>query len=415
MEMDRFTNRDISFLATGAFGVPIPWALHDTSKGELFTQEVRLQSRGEGALQWTLGAFYMDEKTDLNQFVPDYSCPACLPMVLLGQDFAFDVPLQTFSKEKQKAVFADASYKFASLWTVGLGARYLEDELTDISPGFDGLLGGGPTPAGDPTKGSVNELNPSAYVRFEPSDGLTLYAQAGRGFRSGVVNGPQPDQCADDAAAVGLGPVTDPDTLWNYELGLKGQFASGRLAINTAIYKEDWKGVQLSLGLDCGFSGAVNGGDATGKGAELELVAQPTGAWRFNLSYSYNKVEWDNVEPGTGFVAGERLPDSPEKNASAGAQYSFDLGAVWKGFARADYTYVGNVHMNFPTGDVVQPSFDTLNLRLGFKRDQLDLELFGRNVQDERAVLVTVNPTFGGDQILIRPREYGVELRYSFR
>jgi iron complex outermembrane recepter protein len=413
-EMDRFLNRDITFLATGAFGVPIPWALHDTSLGKLFTQELRLQSRGEGALQWTIGAFYMEEETDLSQFVPDYSCPTCLPLVAFGQDFAFDVPLQTFSEEEQRSLFAEASYAFTPQWTVGAGVRYLEADITDIAPAADGLINGGANPQGEPNEGTVDETNPSAYIRYDPTEGMMLYLQAGRGFRSGVVNGALPDECADQAAAAGLGSVTGPDTLWNYEVGFKSQLAGGRLGLNAAVYVQDWKDVQLALGLDCGFSGVVNGGDAGGEGVEVELVAQPNDAWRFNLSASYNKLEFDSVQAGTGFETGERLPDSPEKNASAGVQFNFGLGEAWDGFARADYAYVSDVAIDFPTGDVIQDAFDTVNLRLGFHREQLAVELFGRNVADERGVIATDNPAFGGGQILIRPREYGVELRYSF-
>ena len=51
----------------------------------------------------------------------------------------------------------------------------------------------------------------------------------------------------------------------------------------------------------------------------------------------------ENVVAGTDFQDGERLPDAPENNASFGAQYNFNLGAVWTGFARADYIHVGNV------------------------------------------------------------------------
>jgi iron complex outermembrane receptor protein len=415
MEMDRFTNQDITFLAQDAFGAPIPWSLRDTSLGKLFTQEVRLQSRGDDALQWTIGAFYLEEEADVSQFVPDYSCPTCLPTALFGQDFAFDVPTQTFSEEEQRSIFGEVSYAFLPQWTVGLGARYLESDITGIDPGSDGLLSGGRVPPSDPNSGSVDEVNPSGYLRFEPSDDLTLYLQAGRGFRSGVVNSVLPDQCQQDAADAGLGPITDPDTLWNYEFGVKSQLADRRVAINAAIYRQDWKDVQVGVLLECGFSGIVNGGDVTGEGVEVELVAQPTDAWRFNLAASYNNTEFDTVQEGTGFVEGQRLPDAPEKNGSAGVQYSFSLGEAWTGFARADYTYVGDVLVNFSDEIVTQESFDTINLRLGFSRDTLALELFGRNVTDERGVVATQEPDFGGHQHLTRPREYGVELRYSFR
>jgi iron complex outermembrane recepter protein len=414
VEMNRFFDQDITFLAALSFGgAPVPWGLNDKSWGKLFTQELRLQSRGETPLQWLMGVFYLKQDADLSQFVPDYSCPACLPQLVTGDDFALDFRRQRFSEQRQQSVFGDISYALTSQWTVGAGARYLEEDLTSIDGVSTGLLA--PPPGDAPREGSVYELNPSAYVRFKPVESMTFYAQAGRGFRSGIVNSELPDFCQAELQAVGGKPLTDPDTLNNYEVGLKSRLAGGRLGLNTALFKQKWKGVQLGVVFDCGFSTIINGGDVTGDGIELELDAQPIESWRFNLALSYVKNEFDTVAAGSGFSPGERLPDAPEKNASVGAQYDFPLGSAWAGFARADYLYVGDVRVKDPLGDITQDSFTVANLRVGFQKDNLALELFGRNLGDERAVMSTSPRSFGGNQVLLRPREVGVEVRYSFR
>ena len=61
-----------------------------------------------------------------------------------------------------------------------------------------------------------------------------------------------------------------------------------------------------------------------------------------------------------------------------------------------------------------QDAFDKANLRLSFQRGPLVVELFGDNIFDERAVVNTGQPSFGSRENLERPREVGVELRYSF-
>jgi outer membrane receptor protein involved in Fe transport len=184
--------------------------------------------------------------------------------------------------------------------------------------------------------------------------------------------------------------------------------------LNGAVYRQKWQGVQLAAQLECGFTNGVNGGNVTSDGVELELLAKPVDAWLFNLSFSLNKSEFDSVEPGVGFTRGERLPDSPEVNGSAGAQYNFVLGPSWTGFIRADYMYVSEVRLKFEDVILQQDAFDSANLRLAFQRDALAIELFGRNIADERGVVTTGQPSFGGYQTLTRPRELGVELRYSF-
>jgi iron complex outermembrane recepter protein len=414
-KLKRFYDQDITFLAELSFGAPIPWSLQDRSVGDLFTQEIRLQSRGDGPFHWLAGAFYLKQEADFSQRVPDYSCPACLPTLLAGQDFALDSPMAQFSEEEQRSIFAEVSYDLTEQWTLGVGARYLEDDLMSLDTAAEGILVGGSLPAGDVDKGSAYEFNPSAYVRFEPSDDLTLYLQAARGFRSGSVNQRLPDECLEQAAELGVGPLTDPDTLWNYEFGVKSQLADGRLGVNAAIYRQKWEGVQLGQTLECGFGVGVNGGNATNDGVEVELTARPADAWLFNASLSYNTSEFDSVQPGTGFVPGERLPDVPEKNYSVGAQYSFAVGPTWSAFVRADYVYVGQIRLKFNEEVGSQESFNTTNLRLAFQHEALAIELFGRNLTDERGVVTTLQPQFGGYEILSRPRELGVELRYSYR
>jgi len=417
MRMKRFADQDLSYLALQAFGVEIPWSFDERSNGTLFTQEIRVQSRGDAPFQWLGGAFYLRQKSDAGQFVADYSCPTCLPQVLAGQDFAYNFPLSPFSDQKQRSVFGEVSYDFTKRWTAGIGGRYLRDELTAMGGAQEGLLVGGSVPPQPVVTGTKTEFNPSGYLRFKPTSDTTLYAQAARGFRSGQVNQLLPDTCAEEAAAAGFQQLTDPDTLWNYELGFKARFAEGRYSLHSAAFRQKWSGVQLIQTLNCAFSGVVNGGDVKGHGVELEFTAQPSESWLFNASFAYSRNRFENVATGTSYSDGERVPDAPENNGSVGAQYNFHVSGTWGGFARADFVHVGNVLTTLGGTDLVkQDSFETLNVRLGFSRDDLAAELYGRNLTDERGVLTTSNNTpFGINQTLTRPREVGIELRYSFR
>jgi iron complex outermembrane receptor protein len=262
-------------------------------------------------------------------------------------------------------------------------------------------------------------VNPSAYLRFKATDDMTFYLQSARGFRSPQTNGAlaYTGLCEQEARAVGLGPLTKPDMLWNYEAGMKSRFAGGRLGVNTAIYRQEWKGVQLPVQFACGSGGVINGGDVRGHGIEIEANARLTSAWQVNLSASYGHNEFEKVRPNTGFAVGDRVPGAAETNGSVGLQYNFALNATWNGFGRADYMYVGSTPYQFgqiAPVVVTLDSYGLTNLRFGVQRDNLSLELFGRNVTDERAVVNTIDPNQGNRQYLARPREIGVEVRYSF-
>ena len=411
---------DSSLFVQGIFGVPVPWEDQAQSEGKVFTQEVRLQSRGEGAWQWLVGLFYLDQKADTTQIAFDRSCPTCLPTLDFGNDIAFEtVGDPRFMNQEQRSVFGEVSYDFSPRWTVGLGGRYLEEDIERLNGAQEGWLVGGFLPAEVPLEGSSYEVNPSAFVRFKPTEDTTFYLQSARGFRSPQTNIAQSYNgiCAPEAQAVGLGPLTDPDTLWNYEIGMKSRFAERRLGLNAAVYKFEWEGVQLPIQFDCGFGGVINGGDVDGEGAELELNARLGSAWQVNLAANYSHNEFASVKPGTGLEVGDRPPGAAETNGSAGLQYGFAVNADWVGFARADYVYVGSTRYLFGQIDprvVTLDSYDMTNVRLGLQRDDLTVEIFGRNITDERAVVNVVDPSQGNRQFLARPREIGIEIRYSF-
>jgi iron complex outermembrane recepter protein len=421
--VSRFENADIGFLAAAAGLGNQLWPLLDRSKAESFTQEVRVQSRGEGPFQWLAGYFYTNANFDLGQYVPDYSCPACLPQVLFQQPFAIRTIGNTIGqKQKQQSVFAEVSYDITSQFTAGVGGRYLKDYIESFSPAAEGLLVGGTEAASPAVGGRNSDFNPSAYLRFKANDEMTYYAQAARGFRSGTPNqalaydpnGP----CGATAAADGVGPLTDPDTLWTYELGMKSSWLDKRIAANVALFHQKWKGVQLPATQPCGFNGTVNGGDASGNGAELEMTAQLTRALSANLTASYVYNKFDSVKPSVGYEVGERVPGAPEENASAGLQYNFALNPAWSGYARADYVFVGDVHYVFGLGTaattLLQGGYGQANFRLQLQHQQFGIELFARNLTNKRAAEATDDPTQGGYVYMLRPRELGVEVRYSF-
>lgn len=395
---------------------PAPWLFREKREADAFTQEVRLQSRGNSAFRWTVGAFYLDRDSDGRQLIADVSCTlsaTCLPLLFSNgaQDFPLDLNFNLF--EKQKAVFVDTSYEFAPRWTLGLGGRYLQEDI-GVELNTIGFLAP-PTGASSGGEDSASKFNPAASLTFKPSDDLTLYLQAAEGFRSGVANQALPQTCRDQAAQMGLTlqAVTDPDSIRNYELGFKSRLAGGRVSFNAAVYRLEWKDIPGNVMFDCAFSNLVNAGDATGEGVEFEMVSRLSEAWKINLAASYNDLTYDdNVLPAIG-TSGQRVEGSPAKNYSAGVEYGFALGERWSGWARADWAYVGSLRSEL-SGLPIE-SYDTLNMRLGLVEDRLSIELFGRNLTDEQGVTRIEPLPFGGDYVLIRPREVGIEVRYRYK
>ncbi|HXI68043.1 MAG TPA: hypothetical protein VNH41_08900, partial [Steroidobacteraceae bacterium] len=102
-------------------------------------------------------------------------------------------------------------------------------------------------------------------------------------------------------------------------------------------------------------------------------------------------------------------------------EYGRPVTSEWAGFARASYAYVGHSYSgnNAPPLEY-RPSYNLLDLRLGGRRERLELAAFFKNITNKHANL--------GDAILIgaevpgqprfvinQPRTIGVEGRYLFK
>src|SRR6185312_3324895 len=115
--------------------------------------------------------------------------------------------------------------------------------------------------------------NPKFDLSYHLTPDVLAYATAAKGFREGgpLLSIPA-TVCGPDLAAIGLtGAPTAfrPDTLWNYETGLKSSWLDHRLTVNAAVYYIDWKDIQQLVALPtCGYSFTGNFGKAISKGSE---------------------------------------------------------------------------------------------------------------------------------------------------
>ena len=230
------------------------------------------------------------------------------------------------------------------------------------------------------------EFNPSAYVRFEPSGTATLYAQAAEGFRSGVVNPLIADACLDQASS-GRERIHRSGLAVELRARRETQVADGRVAINGAVTARNGRACSsASWRSKVGLSQILNAGDATSDGVESSW-------WRSRSMRGASTCRPPSTTPSSttsypnGSAPGERLPEVPKVNGSAGVQYSFNMGSTWSGFLRADYVHVGEVSVKFPAP---RPGpFNATSLagrlrhgkpRLSFQRGPLGLDLFGNDL-----------------------------------
>jgi outer membrane receptor protein involved in Fe transport len=381
-------------------------------------QELRLAYKGP---RWhgIVGAYYMNEERFFSQY---------------GDTEASGVWFTYLQKngDEQKALFGEAALHLTDRFTATAGARWFQgqqDQYTLYTYSLD-------FPPGDPPfvqefsgKADGNSFSPKFQLSYDLSPEKMVYASAARGFRPGGPTSLVPDtpECLENLQELGLSrPQREfgPDNLWNYELGSKSSFANHRITINAAVYYVDWKEVQQTASLACGFTFVGNVGAAKSKGIELEFWTQPFRPLSISGSLGYTDAQFTRTAAAVGIVAGDRIPLVPRITGSAAVQYALTTPNGRTAFVRGDYQYIGAMAQGGFSRST-RPAYDSFNLRLGAGlSDHTDVTLFVNNVLDERGVLSGYIPPdedgLGGvipaqflhERTVVRPRTMGISIRY---
>lgn len=385
----------------------------NTLNTETFTQELRLTSKLEGPLQFILGYYYEDVERIRQQDTIYGGAPALNPFgqsLLLGSGGVTTVT--------QNAFFGELIYSMFDKFELAVGGRWFDYDQ-EQSTIRTGAFSSSATP-------SIVDANEDDFIlkvnlSYRPNEDMLFYAQRAEGFRTGRGTSPPPTAVCDansdgiiDGTTITFEDASqvDSDTLENYEIGGKYAPTDGRFSINAAIFHIDWTGLPINVVSGCGFGVTDNVGSAQSRGVELEAALYLTDNLKINLAGSYVDAELET--DGAGGMAGDRLPGSAQYNFNLGAQYDFTL-SDYPVYARLDYSYVGDYFNNFQEQGIRLGDYHLLNLRAGISIDNLDFELFVRNLNNS-SKLTWADSTFTNDMraIALRPRAIGFDVRYQF-
>jgi iron complex outermembrane receptor protein len=203
------------------------------------------------------------------------------------------------------------------------------------------------------------------------------------------------------------------------------------MRVNGDVFISKYKGIQVSalvtIAPGTSVPSAVNGPDATIKGAELELIGQ-FNAFAFNLGASMlsagttasQVLTNSSVSPSVEAVVpdGSLLPFSPKMTASAGLEYTLTFGDV-KLTPRLQAAYLGEQYATFFKNDRLTkvPSRTVVDFRLTLNpNEQLTLEGFATNLLDKTYIAVQVQEasSAAGGYIYGAPRQIGLRAKYSY-
>ena len=419
-------------------GVLLPSQAFQINSVKDATEEVRLVSRQDQKLRWSVGAFH----EQYHRFYPQdvyspgfdavvanlYGIPGFSSITDYGTPREDNVFFGTIDvKERQTALFGEVTYEVVPKVDVTLGARYF-DFKQDFNLFFTGIAGAlGP---GEPlvTNGTTTSSggNPRAVISYKATDDVMFFAQAARGFRYGGVNLPVPlSFCAADLAAAHLtnAPATfGPDHLWDYDIGEKGTFWNGRVVANVTAFYIDWSDVQTSFPLACGYPFVENQGKVKSRGLELENRAKVTNSLTLNLNASFTDAEANGPLVNLNAPSGSKVPFFPRWIVTTGPDFAVPLGEGSLRFS-ADYTYRSATYNEFNLEDPTTrqiPSSTMVNASVTYAIRKYEFSLYGTNLTDNLLVSEvgagnSEAPYVPGDERFIgRPRTYGVRFHVGF-
>lgn len=385
-----------------------------------WTNEIRISSTGNGPFGWTIGGFLEDRKSTVRStlLAGDPRTGKLLP--LEAQNIYYDRTV--YDRQKQKALFAEASYKFFEKLTATYGVRWYEYDKTvggivDQGQMHYGSVAAPFVESSTKEDGFVHKFN----LSYEFNRDLMIYAQAAQGFRPGGVN-----------QAVGLDAALaaySSDSLWNYELGVKSQPVRG-VYLNLTGYQIDWDNMQVSgrtAGASSSFGLISNVGAARVRGLEVELTARPYPGFSLGANMGYTDAKLTEDQVSTVVVAsgrkGDRLAHVPKWNLSGSADYVWSLSDSLEGSLRLDGSFVGSSYTALSPTDRYRRKVDSyalFNLRAGVQSPDGDwsINAYVNNVFDALAITTKSASSNNGDYTLAYtapPRTYGLNFTKHFR
>jgi iron complex outermembrane recepter protein len=428
------------------YGLPNPGYYGPTGSGpergieddpsHQFSEELRLASTGSGRASWVGGLYYSDFYSlwDFNGTTPYYS--AFMDLGTLAPATTsnwFDAYSPTTLK--QYAGFGDATYALIDELKIDVGARvnHYDYRFSSCLSGWGSAHGAATPSCSGLIALSSTSFNPKINLAYTFSPDLMAYATVSSGFRPGGGNAVYPTTGAAWGGAFqqqnytsGKWPATyEPDRVVSYELGEKARFCDRRLTVNSSIYYEDWRHVQLEA-YPNDWALNINGNYVHIYGADIDMLADLGEGFQLEVAAGY-LYQYLDGGPHWVITPIHKMPDVAPVNGTAALSYSKQLGSSCIFTARMENSYTGSRYSIFfsnPfefTGTYRQlPGYDLINVRAGVKfHDKWGVTAFINNLANKRAQLESMftenepQPSFTRIETN-QPLTAGLDLNYRF-
>ncbi|WP_095129340.1 TonB-dependent receptor [Pseudomonas sp. Irchel s3h14] len=405
--------------------------LGDTSSRQ-FTQELRLSSPADQRLTWMLGAYYYDLQADSDTRSIRFKSGNTQEQY---SSSSWDQDAKSF------ALFGNTKFRFTdrAALTLGLRQTWESKDITETTltvqdtPANQNLVivtQPGGTPDSVRGTGLVAPLSLSKDAdwsqttwditpEYRFTDDILGYARIATGFRSGGFN----------QAIVNRGIIeTDPETLTDYELGLKTSWLGGRLNANVSLFYYDIKNLQLNIQQQVPgttITSTAGSSDGQVKGVEFEIEALPTEFWRVTTSLGLLRAEYTNFEYTIGGVSldasGNKFYRTPETSFRLDTDYRIPVAIGGQVILGTDWAYRSHIYHNATVQeDPVQetPDYWTGNARVTYQAASKKWQVTGfvNNLTDQSNKVLSqiVNQRGVYPTSYVAPRTFGLQTTINF-
>ncbi len=394
---------------------------------EQFSQEIRVHSPGDSAIEWTAGLYYQDnEFKSLNG-----------NLIYFFPTLNVDLFRQYEQNAEAVSAFGEITYNFSDNLRLIVGSRWTDEEkdfekvgyLRSIAD-FEPLTGGAlafwsrllvPISSGqswvdedhpnvtngvitNSGKRSESETTFSGTLQYDWGDSQ-LYFNIAEGYKSGGFN--EADRSVTTSEY-------EPENALAYELGGKFSLADGAANLNVALFYVEYDDLQVSIFESVGFQ-VRNAAESTSQGVELD------GAWRLTEeltiggALAYLDSKYDSY-PGAACYILQRaayLAANPGATVPCTQDLSgkdTNFAPEWSGNLYADYTTsIGNGlylsvrgEINSTAEQIVQGDNDPqdkidartlVNARvaIGAEDDSWEVSLLSRNLFDQHYLVTSAD------------------------
>lgn len=403
------------------------------------SQELRLASvRPDDRFDWIVGAYYLHTKVhQFNRFwgetqyqpgppgIPGVSgaLPPGALGVLSGESHWDDTGIS-----EDKAVFGRVGFKILPILKIDVGARYTKDHKHGNQAGFviargDRFVPTDPTsltplalPVGTnsfttPYGDKWHKLTKEATLTFTPTEGILAYATYSTGFKGGGFQNDAPN-------AFAARTPYNPESVVNYEAGLKTEFWRHRVRANVSVFKMKYSDLQVQQTSAACLCNIINNASSAGiKGIEGELQFAPVHGFRAWATGSYLTAKYNVfIDTNGNNNTGHFLQRTPRWQTAVGAEVIMGSGEWRDAFtARVSYRYQAKMFWA-PDNLNIEKGYGLVDARASLKLPHRDVTIsaYAKNITNK---LYRVNIiSFFGDEVSSfgQPRTYGVEVGFGF-